>query len=167
MFFAVMASVIFSSNFALAKKVDKDYKDWHLSCRDINEKEVCKVSQTMVKKDEKSKKVARIFSLDFIYSPANKKTVMSLALPVGVALQKGAGIVVTGSKKGVTGLKYNFCMSNGCYINAPVDAEVVKLFKASDTADLIFYNVMGQAVSTKISFSGYTAAMNALYKRMK
>ena len=149
--------VLSGQAYAEEKKVES-FKDWGRSCEKPEgvDKEICYIFQNLTMKDSGKK----ILDISIGYPPKKDKTVLSLLLPLGVALKAGVQIKVDEGKP--TRFGYDVCSGAGCRAFLILEDAMVISMKKGSKAYVTFANLQGKGIAIPVSLSGFTGAFNSL-----
>lgn len=99
----------------------------------------------------------RVIGFSVGYMPSQSKYIMQLAVPLGVAIDKGA--VITDGKFTSPGLPYRRCDRSGCYVEVAVDKSMIDAFsKMGSDAKIKVTADGGKIYDFTFSFDGFAAA---------
>jgi len=99
----------------------------------------------------------RVLGFSVGYMPSQSRYIMQLAVPLGIAIDKGA--VITDGKFTSPALPYRRCDRSGCYVEAAIDKTMIDAFgKMGSDAKIKVTADGGKIYDFTFSFDGFAAA---------
>jgi len=99
----------------------------------------------------------RVLGFSVGYMPSQSRYIMHLAVPLGIAIDKGA--VITDGKFTSPALPYRRCDRSGCYVEAAIDKTMIDAFgKMGSDAKIKVTADGGKIYDFTFSFDGFAAA---------
>ena len=133
------------------------YEDWHTVCVQQDEKSICEVTQTMqLEKDGQTS-----FAMRITLIKQADKTVMEIALPLGLDLP--AGIALQVDENNEINIPFVTCVAQGCAAVVVTEDEFLNELRQG-TELKVAYRPFGQtqAVVLVSSLRGFTSAIQLL-----
>jgi invasion protein IalB len=99
----------------------------------------------------------RVIGFSIGFMPSGNRYIMQLAVPLGVAVDKGA--IITDGKLSSPALPYRRCDRAGCYVEVAIDKSLVDAFgKMGNDAKIKVTADGGKIYDFTFSFDGFNAA---------
>jgi invasion protein IalB len=90
---------------------------------------------------------------------------VTLVLPVNVGFPSAPKVALDGKPADSAELAWRRCLQGGCYADAPIKDDLLRLWRASDAAGRIeARDAVGRPIAVSISFRGLAQALDALAK---
>lgn len=160
---AMLAGIcgLFLSGAALAQQAGetgarpevKTVGDWAVRCFPIQSPSPCDIFQ----EQDYQKTGQRVLSISIAYVPSLDKHALQISVPLDISIPKGVVIQTDTYTSPV--LKYRRCDRAGCYVEMPVDNELVTSLARSGSDGKI--NIVadgGKAYTLKFSLKGFSQA---------
>lgn len=137
--------------------VSKDIEGWTLRCFDNKDVQRCKITEVLVNK----KTGRQVLGVSLQYFPDQKRSLVEIGVPLGMALENGASVVTDTYKTGT--LRYTICYPQGCYVATAVDEGAVEQLGRATKAsvDVVQYG-SGKKLSIPFPMDGFSAAYRAM-----
>jgi invasion protein IalB len=139
----------------------KTVEDWQVRCYPVQAVAPCDMLQ-----EQGDKSGRKVLSLSISYIPSMDRHAIIVSVPLDVSLPKGV-VIQTDSYTSPT-LKYRMCTRDGCFVQAPVDNDMVASVAKSTGQGRV--NVVGDDGKTyPISFSlkGFAQAHDEMVAQAK
>jgi invasion protein IalB len=108
----------------------------------------------------------RLIGFSIGYMPSASRYIMQLAVPLGVAIDKG--VTITSGKLTSPAMPYRRCDQAGCYVEAAIDKSLIDVFgKMGSDARIKVAADGGKVYSYTFSFDGFTAAHDDMVSENK
>jgi invasion protein IalB len=131
------------------------YGDWRTGCPPASMKDAkCQVIQEVLDSRNGSP-VVRIA----VGTSKDNKPLLDLTLPLGVALEPGAGLILGSDPVRV--FKYRTCGQGGCIAETTLDDKAMASFASSKDGKVLVAGIDGKPVAIPISLKGYSDAYSA------
>ena len=139
----------------------KEIGDWTVRCFAVKSPTPCEMLELQVAK----KTGQRILGVLLAYAPASDAHVLQVSVPLGVALANGLVINADTYKSGV--LKFRRCDQGGCYVEAPIGADVIGAIAKATKGKVQIVSVDGKRYDLPFSLKGFNEAHNTLVELAK
>ncbi|HKQ44740.1 MAG TPA: invasion associated locus B family protein [Rhizomicrobium sp.] len=127
--------------------------DWLVRCFPVQSPSPCDMFQEMSNPDTRQ----RVVSVSMAYVPSLDRHAMQIAVPLEVALQRGLTIQTSSFTSPV--FKYRRCDRTGCYVELPVDNNLVaSLSRSAPDAKINVVGDGGKTYALNFSLKGFAAA---------
>jgi invasion protein IalB len=135
----------------------KQVGDWTVRCFAVTSPSPCDMYQEL--QDQTSHQ--RVLSVSIAYVPSNDKHVMQIAVPLGVALQKG--VVIKTDSYVSPALPYRRCDQAGCYVEMLLgDDQVAGFVKSGPQASVNIVADDNKPYALRFSLNGFAGAHDAM-----
>ena len=140
----------------------KTVEDWQVRCYPIQAVAPC----DMLQEQGDPQSGRRVLSLSISYVPSMDRHAVIVSVPLDVSLPKGV-VIQTDSYTSPT-LKYRMCTRDGCFVQAPVDNDLVaSVAKSSGDGKINIVGDDGKAYSLKFSLKGFAQAHDDMVAQAK
>ena len=140
----------------------KTVEDWQVRCYPVQAVAPCDMFQEQG--DQQSGR--KILSLSISYVPSMDRHAMILVVPLEVSLPKGA-VIQTDSYTSPT-LKYRMCTRDGCFVQTPVDNDLVaSVAKSTGDGKVNVVGDDGKTYAIKFSLKGFAQAHDDMVAQAK
>lgn len=148
--------------------------DWMVECYDSTDPtQRCQMYQRVILRATDPAQPPRVV-LVATFAPGPEALRMQIALPLGLDLDAGAALVLTGAD-GTQGapimLPITRCTSRGCLVEGMVDAALASALAAADRAEVLIVNPESGRFRIPLSMKGYASAlgraMQARWNRLR
>jgi invasion protein IalB len=137
-----------------ASALQEAHGDWRVACELQNGQKACTLSQQIMDKDSRQ----RILAIELSAGTPNAAD-GTLALPFGLALDKGITLQVDESAAGPA-LSFRTCLPAGCIVTVAFDAKKIAALRAGTTLTVKATGDNAQEVSFGISLNGFASALD-------
>jgi len=108
----------------------------------------------------------RLIGFSIGYMPSASRYIMQLAVPLGVAIDKG--VTITSGALTSPAMPYRRCDQAGCYVEAPIDKSLIDVFtKMGSDARVKVTADGGKVYSYTFSFDGFSPAHDDMVSENK
>jgi invasion protein IalB len=136
----------------------KQVGDWMVRCFAVTSQSPCDMYQEL--QDQNSHQ--RVLSISIAYVPSNDQHVMQIAVPLGIAIQKG--LVIKTDAYASPALQFRRCDQAGCYVEMILGNDQIAGFVKSGPKATV--NVVGdndgKAYALNFSLNGFSGAHDAM-----
>ncbi|HEY0299690.1 MAG TPA: invasion associated locus B family protein [Rhizomicrobium sp.] len=135
----------------------KVFGDWTVRCFPVASQSPCDMFELLANKTSGQ----RVMSLSIAYMPSGDKHIIQIAVPLGVAIQKGLVL----STEGYTSptLRYRRCDRGGCYVEMLLEEQVVgALASGAAQAGIRVVADGGKSFDIPFSLKGFADAHGAM-----
>jgi invasion protein IalB len=140
----------------------KTVEDWQVRCYPIQTAAPC----DMFQEQGDAQTGRKILSLSISYVPSMDRHALILVVPLDVSLAKGA-VLQTDSYTSPT-LKYRMCTRDGCFVQMPVDNDLVaSVAKSSGEGKVNVVGDDGKTYAIKFSLKGFAQAHDDMVSQAK
>jgi invasion protein IalB len=140
----------------------KTVEDWQVRCYPIQTAAPC----DMFQEQGDAQTGRKILSLSISYVPSMDRHALILVVPLDVSLAKGA-VLQTDSYTSPT-LKYRMCTRDGCFVQMPVDNDLVaSVAKSSGDGKVNVVGDDGKTYAIKFSLKGFAQAHDDMVSQAK
>ena len=141
-----------------AKPQIERYDDWQVRCFDVKSTSPCDMLYGIYVKATGQ----RILSVSIAYAPARATHFMQVAVPLGIAVQKGITVVAGDFRS--TPLVVRRCDNNGCFAELIAAPELVQalLSNSEGKASVEIVADGGKPISLMLSLKGFAKAYAAM-----
>jgi invasion protein IalB len=160
---AAFASLIFAALAALpvcAQSQATDAKqigDWGVHCYPAASPSPCEMLEVATQ----NKTGKRVMSVSIAFVPQQNRYVFQVAVPLGVALNKGVKIVASGY--GGPAMAYRRCDRGGCYVEGFMNGNALDALGAASAAGKIeIAAANGRQIDLPFSLRGFSEARKAM-----
>lgn len=160
-----LLSVIIFSKDGISAKLEKP---WEKVCEESNDEKKCRIVQTQFLSklvDGKQQAVGRVLGLTILYvkdETGNDVPYMSISLPLGVDLRRGAVLKVDKNGKDIP-LQFLQCNGSGCDSSIKLDEDLIKSFKQGKNITFGFVPWGSNNVTlVNASLVGFTKAFKSI-----
>lgn len=135
-----------------------NFGDWHVRCFAAKQTAPCDMIYAVYRQATS----ARVVSVSILYSPDRKTFMVQIAVPLGIAVQKGVVIAMDDARSAA--MQVRRCDGLGCYVEGPADPALIAALAAHDgrKARLAVVGDNGKAVALPLSLNGFAQAKGAL-----
>jgi invasion protein IalB len=135
----------------------KQVGDWTVRCFGVVSQSPCDMYQEL--QDQTSHQ--RVLSVSIAYVPSNDQHVMQIAVPLGVAIQKG--VVIKTDSYASPALPFRRCDQAGCYVEMLLGADQIAGFvKSGPQATVNIVADDNKSYALRFSLNGFSAAHDAM-----
>jgi invasion protein IalB len=135
----------------------KQFGDWTVRCYPVNSPSPCDMFEMLANKQSQQ----RIMSISIAYLPAGDRHVIQIAVPLGVAIQKG--LLLTSDAYTSPLLHYRRCDRGGCYVEMLLDNQAVTaLSSGGGQAKIRIVAEGGKVFDIPFSLNGFGDAHGAM-----
>jgi len=135
----------------------KAYADWTVRCYPVQSPSPCDMFQVLAQKQTGQ----RVMSISLAYMPSQDKHVIQIAVPLGVAIQKG--LVIESPAYTSPTLSYRRCDRAGCYVEMFLPNEAVNALAGGSGGGKMKIAVMnGKTFEIAFSLNGFADAHGAM-----
>jgi len=140
-----------------APKIQRQaFGEWGVECFDPKVNGLnCQMVQRLIAKDTKQ----LVLSVSIAYSPAAKKHIMQIELPLNFMLKPGVEIAIGDSK---TVAQVDRCSNQGCFIEGVAGDDLVAALNRGDKADIKFLANPEKRLVVPFSLQGFPAAYDSM-----
>ena len=140
----------------------KPIGDWSVRCFPAESPSPCDMYEELDDKNSRQ----RVLSLSLAYIPKMDRHALMIAVPLGVALQKG--VVIQTDNFTSAALHYRRCDRQGCYVEMLIDnASVDSLAKAGPNGRIRVVADGGKTYDLRFSLNGFAAAHDSMASQAK
>lgn len=135
----------------------KPYGDWTVRCFPVQSPSPCDMFEMLASKSSGN----RVMSISIAYLPATDKHVIQIAVPLGIAIQKG--LVIESDTYTSPQLRYRRCDRAGCYVEMLMDnGAITSLSTATGGAKVRIVADGGKVFEIPFSLNGFSDAHGAM-----
>ena len=135
----------------------KPFGDWTVRCFPVNSPSPCDMFELLANKQTNQ----RVLSVSIAYLPNGDKHVIQIAVPLGVAIQKG--LILSTDSYVSPQLHYRRCDRGGCYVEMLIDAQTIGALSASTgSAKIKIVADGGKVFEIPFSLNGFSDAHGAM-----
>jgi len=135
----------------------KQVGDWTVRCFAVTSPSPCDMYQEL--QDQNSHQ--RVLSVSIAYVPSNDQHVMQIAVPLGVAIQKG--VVIKTDSYASPSLPFRRCDQQGCYVEMLLGADQIAGFvKSGPQASVNIVADDNKSYALRFSLNGFAGAHDAM-----
>jgi len=135
----------------------KQVGDWTVRCFAVTSPSPCDMYQEL--QDQNSHQ--RVLSVSIAYVPSNDQHVMQIAVPLGVAIQKG--VVIKTDSYASPSLPFRRCDQAGCYVEMLLGADQIAGFvKSGPQASVNIVADDNKSYALRFSLNGFAGAHDAM-----
>ena len=135
------------------------YQDWTLQCQQVEEVGRSCFMLQLVQLEESGEWLMQV---NIASIPDREEPVMSIALPLGVALADGVKMQLGDVAENANIMGYSHCTQGGCYVNQLLSDEAIQRIIAVDSGSVTFATLSGEAVDVPFSPLGFAEALAAM-----
>ena len=147
---------------AAAAAAPKRFGDFIVRCAPAKSVAPCDLYEERGNKETGQRLIG--FSVGFM--PSASRYIMQVAVPLGVALDKG--VIITSGSLASPAMPYGRCDQGGCYVEATIDKSLVDVFgKMGSDARIKVTADGGKVYNYTFSFDGFTAAHDEMVSENK
>jgi invasion protein IalB len=140
----------------------KTVEDWQVRCYPVQAVAPCDMLQEQGDRQSGRKSL----SLSISYIPSMDRHAIIVSVPLDVSLAKGV-VLQTDSYTSPT-LKYRMCTRDGCFVQAPVDNDLVaSVAKSTGEGRVIVVGDDGKTYPIKFSLKGFAQAHDDMVAQAK
>jgi invasion protein IalB len=140
----------------------KSIEDWQVRCYPVQAVAPC----DMLQEQGDAQSGRKILSLSISYVPSMDRHALIVTVPLEVSIAKGV-VLQTDSYTSPT-LKYRTCTRDGCFVQAPVDNDLVaSLAKSSGDGKVNIVGDDGKTYALKFSLKGFAQAHDDMVSQAK
>jgi invasion protein IalB len=144
-------------NAPLTPSDSKVVGDWTVRCYPVNSPSPCDMFELLANKTSGQ----RVMSLSIAYLPAGDKHVIQIAVPLGIAIQKG--LVLESDTYTSPVLHYRRCDRGGCYVEMLLENQAITaLSTATGPAKIRIVADGGKVFEIPFSLNGFADAHGAM-----
>jgi invasion protein IalB len=136
-----------------AQTINETYQDWQVTCTQPQGVKRCAVSQQQM--DDKTKQ--RVLAVEL--QPRGDKAEGVLALPFGLAIDKGVSLKIGEAEAGLA-LRFKTCLPQGCIVPLSFDAKTMALLRKASAVTVGTVGDTDQPVAFSISLGGFAPAFD-------
>jgi invasion protein IalB len=145
--------------------VNETYNDWTVRCFQV--KSIAPCDMVLVASNKQTNQ--RVLLVSIAYVPSKDSFAMQMIVPLGVSFAKGMGLAA--GNKSLSGVAFNRCERDGCYVEIAVPAETLDALTKVGDATTISLTPYGKtdAVKLPLSLKGFGDALDKMkgYARTK
>ena len=135
----------------------KPFGDWTVRCFPVATPSPCDMFELLANKSSGE----RVMSVSIAYMPAGDRHVIQIAVPLGVAIQKG--LILSTDAYVSPQLHYRRCDRGGCYVEMLIDAQTIGALTASTgSAKIKIFADGGKPFEIPFSLNGFADAHGAM-----
>jgi invasion protein IalB len=136
---------------------NKQIGDWTVRCFAIANESPCDMYQEL--QDQNSHQ--RVLSVSIAYVPARDQHVIQIAVPLGVAIARGA--IIKTDAYGSPALPFRRCDQQGCYVEMLLNSQqVADLSKSGPEATVNIVADDGKPYGLRFSLNGFASAHDTM-----
>ena len=140
----------------------KTVEDWQVRCYPVQAVAPC----DMLQEQGDPQSGRKTLSLSISYIPSMDRHAIIVSVPLDVSLAKGV-VLQTDSYTSPT-LKYRMCTRDGCFVQAPVDNDLVaSVAKSTGEGRVIVVGDDGKTYPIKFSLKGFAQAHDDMVAQAK
>jgi invasion protein IalB len=140
----------------------KTVEDWQVRCYPVQAVAPC----DMLQEQGDPQSGRKVLSLSISYIPSMDRHALIVNVPLDVSLAKGVVLQTDSYTSPV--LKYRMCTRDGCFVQAPVDNDLVaSVAKSSGDAKVNIVGDDGKSYSLKFSLKGFAQAHDDMVAQAK
>ena len=138
---------------------ETNYQDWLVRCEQIEGTgERCVMTQ-LAQLEETGE---WLMQANIAYIPERAEPIMSIILPLGVALPEGVKLQLGEADENANVLSFSHCEPGGCYVNQLLAEEAIQRITAVESGSVTFATIQGEAIEVPFSPQGFAEALAAL-----
>ncbi len=135
----------------------KVFADWTVRCFPVATQSPCDMFELLANK----KTNERVMSISIAYLPSGDRHIIQIAVPLGVAIQKG--LILSSDAYTSPALHYRRCDRGGCYVEMLIDNQTVAaLAGATGPAKITIFAEGGKSFDLPFSLNGFADAHGAM-----
>ena len=138
---------------------ETNYQDWVVRCEQVEEAGQRCVMTQLAQLEETGE---WLMQANIAYIPERAEPIMSLILPLGVALADGIKLELGEGEENANVMGYTHCDPGGCYVNQLLADEAIQRITAAESGSVTFTTLQGEAIQVPFSPLGFTAALASL-----
>ncbi|MBT5559802.1 MAG: hypothetical protein HOJ88_07900 [Proteobacteria bacterium] len=135
------------------------YQDWTLRCQQAGGADQDCFMVQLVQLEESGELLMQV---NIASVPDREEPVMSIALPLGVALADGVKMQLGDAADNVNIMGYSHCTQGGCYVNQLLGDEAIQRIAAVESGSVTFATLSGETVDVPFSPLGFVEALAAM-----
>ena len=138
--------------------VNEGVADWTVRCFQVKSIAPCDIVLVASNKENGQ----RVLLVSIAYVPSKDSYVMQMIVPLGVSFAKGMSMEA--GAKTLTGVAFNRCENDGCYIEMAVPTETIQALMAVGKTSNISLTPYGKTnvVKLPLSLNGFADALNKM-----
>lgn len=141
---------------AMQPSETKPFGDWTVRCFPVATPSPCDMFELLANKTSGQ----RVMSISIAYMPTGDKHVMQIAVPLGVAIQKG--LVLSSDAYTSPALHYRRCDRGGCYVEMLIDNQTIASLGGGTSAKIRIVAEGGKPFEIPFSLNGFSDAHGAM-----
>lgn len=159
--FAIFAASVLAQGVedGIANTSETNYQDWTVRCGQLEGAEQSCVMAQLVQLEQTGEWLLQV---NIAYIPEREEPIMSIVLPLGVALSSGVKLQLGDADDNANIMGYSHCDQNGCYVNQLLANEAIQRITAVESGSVTFTTLQGEAVDVPFSPQGFLQALAAL-----
>ena len=135
----------------------KPFGDWTVRCFPVATPSPCDMFELLANKTTGE----RVMSVSIAYMPTGDKHVIQIAVPLGIAIQKG--LILSTDSYVSPQLHYRRCDRGGCYVEMLIDSQTIGALAASTgSAKIKIVADGGKVFEIPFSLNGFSDAHGAM-----
>jgi invasion protein IalB len=135
------------------------YQDWTLRCQQVETSEQDCFMIQLIQLEESGELLMQV---NIASIPDREEPIMSIALPLGVALADGVKMQLGEVAENANMMGYSHCTQGGCYVNQLLSDEAVQRITAAKSGGVTFVTLSGEAIDVPFSPLGFAEALAAM-----
>lgn len=140
----------------------KTVEDWQVRCYPVQAVAPC----DMLQEQGDPQSGRKVLSLSISYVPSMDRHALIVSVPLDVSIPKGVVLQTDSYTSPV--LKYRMCTRDGCFVQAPVDNDLVaSVAKSSGDGKINVVGDDGKPYSLKFSLKGFAQAHDDMVAQAK
>ncbi|MEI9886222.1 MAG: invasion associated locus B family protein [Rhizomicrobium sp.] len=135
----------------------KTFGDWTVRCFPVTTQSPCDMFELLANKTSGQ----RVMSISIAYMPTGDKHIIQIAVPLGIAIQKG--LVLSAEGYTSPALRYRRCDRGGCYVEMLLEPPVLGALSGGGTSATIrIVAEGGKSFDIPFSLKGFADAHGAM-----
>lgn len=140
----------------------KTVEDWQVRCYPVQAVAPC----DMLQEQGDPQSGRKVLSLSISYVPSMDRHALIVSVPLDVSIPKGVVLQTDSYTSPI--LKYRMCTRDGCFVQAPVDNDLVaSVAKSSGDGKINIVGDDGKPYSLKFSLKGFAQAHDDMVAQAK